>query len=171
MSPYTIEVKGLDETITRLKGAPQVIARHHRSAMLKSVVTLTNNIKPLVPVGVSGNLRNSIGYEIIDNIGSQIVGKVGSSLKAEEYPATMEYGRKPGSFPPVDSLVRWVRLKLGVPESEARGVAFTVARKIARSGIPGKFFMKQGIEKSKTAIMGFFNKAAADIARELNNGH
>lgn len=43
-------------------------------------------------------------------------------------------GRKPGAFPPVEPIREWVRGKLNVEESEVNGVAFMIARKIAKSG-------------------------------------
>ena len=43
-------------------------------------------------------------------------------------------GRKPGKFPPIDVIDRWVQRKLGIPASESKSVAFLIARKIAREG-------------------------------------
>ena len=43
-------------------------------------------------------------------------------------------GRKPGKFPPMQPIRDWVRRKLNVEESEVDGVAFVIARKIAREG-------------------------------------
>jgi len=43
-------------------------------------------------------------------------------------------GRKPGKFPPIQPIRDWVRRKLNVEESEVDGVAFVIARKIAREG-------------------------------------
>ena len=43
-------------------------------------------------------------------------------------------GRGPGKFPPIQPIRDWVRRKLNVEESEVDGVAFVIARKIAREG-------------------------------------
>ena len=44
-------------------------------------------------------------------------------------------GRKPGTFPPIEPILDWVRGKLGISdEKEARSVAFVIARKISQSG-------------------------------------
>jgi len=43
-------------------------------------------------------------------------------------------GRKPGKFPPIEPIRKWVISKLGVSEDDADGVAFVIARKIAREG-------------------------------------
>jgi hypothetical protein len=48
--------------------------------------------------------------------------------------AVIEYGRRPGSrMPPVEAIRGWARRK-GLP----KGVAFLIARSIARKGIPPK---------------------------------
>jgi hypothetical protein len=46
----------------------------------------------------------------------------------------LEYGRKPGTFPPVDVIQEWVERKLNVGPEESKGVAFVIARKIANEG-------------------------------------
>ncbi len=46
----------------------------------------------------------------------------------------LEFGRRPGEFPPVDVIQGWVERKLGVSKSESKGVAFVIARKIAEEG-------------------------------------
>lgn len=58
------------------------------------------------------------------------------------YAGVIEYGRRPGSKPPPSKVLEpWVRRKLKVSRKKAPGVAFVVARKIGRDGIPGKYIM------------------------------
>lgn len=163
---YEIEINGLAEQIKRLNGYDALADRHLTHAMNQSVVTLESAIKPLVPV-FRGRLRGSIASQVIRQPDS-VVGKVGSTLKAETYPVVMEFGRKPGAkMPPPSALERWVHLVLGVPDDQAPGVALTVARSIARKGIKGRRFMQRGYEASKTAIVRYFSVALQKIADDL----
>lgn len=58
------------------------------------------------------------------------------------YSSVIEQGRRPGARqPPTKALVPWVRRKLGIGRRQAEGVAFLVARKIGRDGIPGKLIL------------------------------
>jgi hypothetical protein len=164
---YDIEIKGLAEQIKALKAYDEISTQELVTAMNQSVVTLESAIKPLTPV-FRGRLRGSIASQVIREGPGSIVGKVGSTLKDEEYPAVMEFGRRPGAkMPPPSALERWVHLVLGVPTSEARGVAFTVARGIARKGIKGRRFMRRGFEASKGKIKDYFDQALQRIADRL----
>lgn len=164
---YTVQVEGLDKF--NFAKADDLTRKRVTEAMDKSVIVTVSEVRPLVPVGVSSRLRNSIGSKV-EVSQSTVIGRVGSSLKSEVYPAVMEMGRKPGSFPPVSALERWVQLKLGVDSRYARGVAFVVARKIAASGIKGYFYLKRGLEASKDRIAQYFNDALTNLGKDLTNG-
>lgn len=165
---YSVTVEGLDKF--DFEHAPEHVRKNVTDAMNKSVITVVSEVRPLTPVGVSSRLRNSIG-STVEATQSTITGRVGSSLKSEEYPATMEFGRLPGSQPPVtDSLIRWVHLKLGVSNQDAPGVAFTVARAIGRFGIKGRFYLKRGLEASRTKIQGYFDEALTNLGKDLTHG-
>ena len=44
----------------------------------------------------------------------------------------LEFGRRHGEMPPIDPIKKWVESKLGVSKEESRGVAFAIAKKIAK---------------------------------------
>ena len=46
----------------------------------------------------------------------------------------LEFGRKPGQMPPIAPIKGWVERKLGVSSDESEGVAFAIAKKIAKKG-------------------------------------
>lgn len=168
---YDIEVLGLDEQLSKLVAYDEISNRHMRAAMQKGLITIGSEVLPLVPVGVSSRLKNSMGSEIQELGPGNLVGRYGSSLKDEEYPAVMEFGRRPGAkMPPVDALVRWVHLKIRPGEEYERGVAFAIACKIGREGIKGKRFMRKGFEKAKERVIKFFVAALDEIAEDLSNG-
>jgi hypothetical protein len=74
----------------------------------------------------------------------------------------VERGRRAGAaMPPPDAIARWVRRRLGVSESEARSVAFVVARAIATRGLVGRKIAERAApEIAKLAV--------DEIRRELD---
>lgn len=170
----SVDIKGLEEQMAKIGNFGPLLNKHLEKGMQETTIYVASKIIPLVPVGVSSRLKNSIGSEIrTEGIGS-IVGVVGSSLKDEEYPKVMEFGRKPGTMPPPDALIRWVHLKglagRGRGKNQAaneRNVAFAVARGIKMHGIKGRFYMKQGLEKGKPKIPHIFKKHMDELMEEL----
>ncbi len=179
-----VQIVGLDEQLKRLGDFGPLLNRHLERGMKKAVIYTASKVVPLVPVGVSGRLRNSIGSEVtVEAIGS-VVGKVGSSLKDEEYPAVMEFGRTPGArMPPPEALVRWVHLKglagtYSIKSHRRQGgkarqadedlqVAFVVARSIGRKGIQGRRYMQHGLEAARPNIAKFFKLEMDELVKEL----
>lgn len=166
---YKLEPRGFKEMQALFMLAPHIVSKHLLASMKKSVITVENNVKPLTPVGVSSMLRNSISSEVIGS-GSNIVGRIGSTLKNEKYPAVMEFGRKPGVGVPPGKLERWVHLVLRVPTKDAPKVARKVAGAISRKGIKGHFFMKEGWKKSVVKVNGFFREGLKAIIGDLIHG-
>lgn len=68
---------------------------------------------------------------------------------ATPYAAVIEFGRRPGRFPPIGPIRLWAVRKLGVSMQEAAGIAFLIARKIARSGIQGRFVLEEQVTNGK----------------------
>ncbi len=65
------------------------------------------------------------------------------------YAEAVEYGRSPGTMPPVDALVKWVERKLGVNPKEAKSVAFAIAKNIKERGILPCPFIRPAVEKAE----------------------
>lgn len=83
------------------------------------------------------------------------------------YAPVMEYGRQPGKFPPLDSLVGWVSRKHMIPEWNAtkkyddlyykdKGVVYVIARGIARNGIKGKHTFENVMNRERKNIQKFY---------------
>ena len=86
----------------------------------------------------SGNLISSlkpVSIEFTNN-------KLAASISLAAYWKYVEYGRRPGKFPPMNKILEWIKIKPVIPRpmnglkphTEPQ-LAFLIARKIARDGI------------------------------------
>lgn len=91
----------------------------------------------------SGDLINSIKALNIEFNTTKYTG----SISLKNYWKYVEYGRKPGKFPPPKKILNWVKVKKILPKPikgikpTEKQLAFLISRKIARDGIkPGNQF-------------------------------
>lgn len=97
-----------------------------------------------------GQLAAGIGRTLdAPNLRAYVVARV-------DHAAYMETGTRPGygpnagqprGAPPVNDILQWVALKLGLPLKEAKGVAFIIARSIGRKGVKPHPFFKPAFEQ------------------------
>lgn len=120
----------------------------------KSAYNIESKAKVKVPV-FEGTLRASLNVKIIQSgytaqIGSGVLGG-----KPLTYAEIIEFGRKPGGFPPFSensSLYRWVKLKLGITGKLTKSVAFLIARKIAKYGFKAHPYLKPSLEHERPSF-------------------
>lgn len=92
----------------------------------------------------SGNLIRSIKELDIEFSSGHYIG----SISLASYWKYVEYGRKPGKWPPRDKILEWVKIKPVLPRPNGNAkpptqeqLAFLIQRKIGREGIkPGNQF-------------------------------
>lgn len=90
-------------------------------------------------VNASGTLGNTATAEVEINGEKLIV-----SLNLESYWRYVEYGRRPGKMPPIDNIKDWIKVKPVIPDARTGKIpttnqlAFLIARKIGREGIPAR---------------------------------
>ena len=91
------------------------------------------------------------------------------SFELNDYWKYVEYGRKPGKMPPVDSITDWIKIKRIIPEPingkipDTKQLAFLIARKIGRDGVEGKHIMNKMIHSNQ------MNSIITDIKNEIMN--
>lgn len=86
----------------------------------------------------SGNLIRSLRPVTIEFSNNKMVGEI----YIANYWKYVEYGRKPGKFPPIKNILNWIKIKPVIPRPmnglkppTQEQLAFLVSRKIARDGI------------------------------------
>jgi hypothetical protein len=96
----------------------------------------------------SGRLVDELRYEVRD--GDY---RISVMLHLAEYWKFVEGGRKPGTFPPVDAIRKWIEVKPIVPRPDKNGrlptieqLSFLIGRKIATQGIPATPALKLSLD-------------------------
>lgn len=134
MSNNTSNISGVSFDLTGLKGIVDTFISTYKT-------TLESKGKR-----ATGNLINNIKSKIKVN-GKYVI----ISLNLEDYWKYVEYGRRPGKFPPVDKIREWIRVKPILPQPQngklptANQLAFLIGRSIARNGIKPTNALKQSM--------------------------
>jgi hypothetical protein len=102
----------------------------------------------------TGRLYDSIGYSVS---GSKL------SIEMENYGYWVNYGRRPGSYVPVDALNKWMTLK-GIDLK----YSFVINRAIKEKGIKPTYFMTNAVEfvdkQYEQLVDKYLNTVLADIS-------
>lgn len=118
----------------------------------------------------SGQLVNSV--DCIAEVSGKWV--IISYLVADHW-KYVENGRKPGSkLPPIDAIEKWIVIKRIVPKTNGkkapttRQLAFAIATKIARDGIPATKAMARAIDSSEKIIEDICDNLAQQLQKYIN---
>ena len=69
------------------------------------------------------------------------------------YAESIEFGRAPGSMPPTDSLLGWIKRKLAITDPiVARRIAFAIAMDIKRNGQKPRPYLSPAVESVKNSL-------------------
>lgn len=154
------------ESVNRLfKAFPQVITDATISKVTEAVKYLERMIKtdPDFPRGAGPlHLISTIGSDVSAS-GETVTGIVGTPAK---YAEPVEYGTKP-HFPPLEPLQYWVEKKLGLPEKEAKSVAFLIARKISKEGTEGAHMFEDAWTEHKDKVEQILNEISDEVMRRI----
>jgi len=96
MIEFEIEIKGLDEQITKLGNFDSIAGRHFRRAGETSIKFLERGWKKDAPVD-KGRYRSSITGRVKSVVGASVVAVVGTNVVSDRgfpYPAALESGAR-----------------------------------------------------------------------------
>lgn len=119
-------------------------------------------------IDATGSLGQSAKTAVTINGNRLIV-----SLNLDDYWKYVEYGRRAGKMPPIDAIEGWVKIKPVVPNAvngkipSSRQLAFLIARKIGREGIPAKRPLEATLYSDVTEQV--IQDIKNEIIRQLNN--
>lgn len=120
-------------------------------------------------VNASDNLYNSVKYML--DVDSK---KFEVKLELADYWKYVENGRKPGKWPPISAIEKWIEIKPVLPRPMANGqlptnkqLAFLIARKIGLEGIKPRPILNQSIKDVWDVMKEFLEEALAkDVETE-----
>jgi hypothetical protein len=160
-----IDLEGFAELDAAWRLAPDIVREEMTAAMLESDLLLEREVKEKTPVGVggAGGLKGSIAAQEPEISSDVVLGVVGTAMA---HAVPVEIGTRP-HFPPVQPLEDWVIAKLGVPEKDAHGVAFLVARKIAARGTLAVGMFHRAFNEQRPKVEAIFAAARQRIAERL----
>lgn len=122
-------------------------------------------------VNASDTLYKSVKYTI-NNRGKYFE----VNLSLEHYWKYVENGRKPGKWPPISAIEKWIEIKPVLPRPMSNGklptneqLAFLIARKIGLEGIAPRPLLQQSVEEVWRVMKEFLEEALAkDIENEIS---
>ena len=109
-----------------------------RKAALKTIEKLQENIRTVEPTGYgsmnnTGTALNSLRYKWLDKKTISIYSDMPD--RDFNYIMTLETGRKPGKWPPRESILKWINERGITPSGISKdSLAFLIARKIESEG-------------------------------------
>ena len=139
------------------------------AAISEATMFLERKVKELAPKGVGGAVNG-----LAATIHGEVPGKGTPAIKGiiahqSVYGDVIEKGRTAGkSMPPEGSLIRWIELKMGLPEPLAKKIEFVVRRKIGQKGFPGAHMFETALEQGMPRLQGIFDRCGFEIARKLS---
>lgn len=162
MDAIRIDIDGLDELRAAWRQAPEIVRAELTAAMGEADSLLEREVKEATPTA-HGLLRGSIfGVEEVSD--TQVLGVVGTAMK---HAIPVELGSKP-HFPPIEPLIDWVRVKLGITgDKEAKAAAFAIARTIASRGTLGVGMFHRTFARERAHLDTIFAGARNRIAARL----
>lgn len=160
-----IALSGFGELAALWQQAPELVQREMVAAAEESAMLLQREVVERTPqgVGAGSGLSGSILAQPVNFFEGDVISLVGTSLN---YAVPVELGTKP-HFPPLQPLVEWVEVVLGLGGKEATNAAFAIARNISKKGTKGKFMFRDGFNASEPYIKNRFRQALTQIKQEL----
>jgi len=160
MSGVSIEVQDA-ALLAGLRRAPRTMERHQRRGVGRALQELAREAKRRAPKAAS-TLTNSI--RAIHP--TPLAGAVASGVAYARY---VEEGIRPGSWPPEQDLMEWIRTKGLVPDDpsmDREDLAYVIARAIHRRGIPAQPFMAPTYEAKRDRVEQILRRSTAEGLRD-----
>jgi hypothetical protein len=160
---YQISFKG-----PVLDGTAGKIAHEQVTAFLYEVTAyLETQVKENTPIGVfgkQGGLYSTIHGEVTEK-GTEA--QKGIVAHGSKYGDPAERGRRPGKMAPSEVLVRWVELKFGVAEKDAKRIAFFIRKKIMKQGTKGAGMFFKALDEGWPTILSMAQGYGIKIADKM----
>lgn len=178
-----MEIFGATELARAFQQSPKTVSEELSAATVEALALIEGQVKELTPIGASGGgggLRDSISARPVKKLSGRVIGVVGTDIT---YAEAVELGTAPHHIPIKEiegPLTNWVRFKKDVPWDKAPGVAYAIAKNIAKVGTStqaqrtigtkGWRMFERGFKASRSEVVRIFNRARARILDRIASG-
>lgn len=147
--------------------------RHLQAALDRLITRFIERYK----ANLTGDNKTASGtlIESIHPVLEYTSGKYDVSISLADYWKYVEYGRRPGKFPPPNAILNWIRIKPVLPRPingitpTEKQLTFLIGRKIATEGIAPGHQMQHAFDEVLASCNEELSSAIAqDIAEELS---
>jgi hypothetical protein len=160
----TADMKEMEQLIAKW---PQAAHDAQVSRVTEASLLMEGAIKQLTPVGAGPiHLRDTIFHKI-EAFGENVWGLISTPAV---YGEPVELGTRP-HFPPVAPIQHWVEKQMGLSGSEAKSVAFLIARAISKRGTKAQKMFTISVEQHEADVIRILEQIPADILQKVTKGH
>jgi len=137
-----------------MRRAPEVLARNMANATRRNLLEISRLARHDAPKAFS-TLANSIQIEMHSPLD-------GITGPAADYGEMVEKGTGPGGFPPLETMLDWIRTKNITPENplmRLEHLAFVMSRSISKKGTPAQPYLEPAAEQLQGNVLRNYDLA------------
>jgi hypothetical protein len=158
----------VERLIKEAQISERIIFEEVRTTMDDSLSVLDEQVSGRTPVGVTGQLRQSIAADVRGR-SPNLTGILTTPLP---YGLPVEQGRDPGKMPPISAIELWVIRKQIAPPGISRGVAWAIAIAISRGQSQhqqrgGSKMFEKGFQAGKPIVEKLWANFATRVANRI----
>lgn len=129
--------------VRRTVGKIELLKGKYKDAVNRAIASAALKVESAAKKNLTANGSVDTGNARAKTLHSLNPAEIEGVVKtAAKYGAVIEFGRRPGTFPPVEPIRLWVRRKLKVQAADVKGVAYLVGRKIKQQGIKPRPYLE-----------------------------
>jgi len=162
-----IDFSDIEKTAAALDALDDVVRAEINDTMEASLSMIDQAIRPRVPVGATGILRQSAGREIATMPGGEMQGRY---LFEAPYAYDVEVGRPPGEMPNPEDIAYWALRKPALlPGESPTSAGWRIARAIEKNGTRAANYVRDGYAAVETSLRDYWAKIADRIAKRIED--
>lgn len=151
-----VEVKGATELANDFTDAARRFPKEQQEAMDTALLLIERDARLNVRQDTRALMGSISSRSKTQGGGHTLIGTVGPS---RNYGYWVEFGRRPGKWPPIAAVEGWAR---------RHGISpFLVARAIGRKGTKARPFLIPAFEKNENRIVDLFAKVGTAVVARL----
>ena len=179
MYALKIDTRGMGAQLRKIAALPEVIEAEMLATTRVALDAFEQAVKLETPVGVSGNLRAAMTWQIETRAPADITGIMGIDPNTGGVTNPLAYAqwmedatRNTSAMPPTDALELWVVRVMGLTGKAAQSAAFAIARKIQAGKSRhqkrgGARMFEKGFKNAKPHVIRLYENLPARVVKRM----